>query len=200
METNKVDFNFDSYCGIYCGACDIMMTYKTGKKQRLASVWNEKTVKSLHKGLGLKYDHSIPFKQECHGCKSGQLFVNCSVCKKRECAISRNVAHCIDCTDYPCDEIWSSQKNASILPHVKDNHLNMESIKAVGVDQWLWDQQYRWKCPQCNASFSWYSTKCDSCGTNLREYTWRFSFIRFLMLRFGIYIASHRRKVSESNL
>jgi len=194
METNQIDFNLDSYCGIYCGACDIMISYKTGKKQRLASVWNENTVKLLHKGLGLKYDESKPFTQECHGCKSGQLFVNCSVCKKRECAISRNVAHCIDCTDYPCDEIRAMQKNASVLPHAKANHANMEAIKTVGVRQWLSDQQNRWKCPKCNMSFSWYSSACNSCGTDLRKYTYRFSFIQFLLLRFGIYMISRRQK------
>jgi len=188
------DFNHDSYCGIYCGACNIMNSYKTGKKKPLALFWNEKTVKSLHKGLGLKYDDSKPFTHECHGCKSGQLFVNCSVCKKRECAISRNIAHCIDCSDYPCDEIRSMQKNAFVLPHVKDNHPNMASIKSVGVDQWLMDQQKRWKCPKCNTNFSWYSAKCDSCGTNLRKYTWRFSIIRSQLLRFGIYLASHSHR------
>jgi len=198
METNQIDSNHDSYCGIYCGACDIMNSYQTGKKQPLALFWNEKAVKMLHKGLGLKYDDSKPFTLECHGCKSGQLFVNCSVCKKRECAISRNVEHCIDCSDYPCDEIRSMQKNAFVLPHVKDNHTNLESIKTVGVEQWLSDQQNRWKCPKCNTSFSWYSAKCISCGTNLRKYTWQFSSFRLLMLRFGIYMASYSRKEKRS--
>ena len=192
------DFNDDSYCGIYCGACDIMNSYQTGKKQPLALFWNEKTVKSLHKGLGLKYDDSKPFTLECHGCKSGQLFVNCRVCKKRECAISRNLAHCIDCSDYPCDEIRSMQKNAFVLPHVKDNHTNMASIKSVGVEQWLKDQQNRWKCPKCNTGFSWYTSKCNSCGSNLRKYTWRFSSFRLQLLRFGIYLASHSRKEKRS--
>ena len=188
------DFNYDSYCGIYCGACDIMMSYKTGKKHRLALLWNEKTVKSLHKGLGLKYDDSKPFKLECHGCKSDQLFVNCSVCKIRECARQKGIEHCIDCDHYPCDQTLAMKKNVSLLQHVEENHSNMVTIQAVGVDQWLSNQQNRWKCPQCKTSFSWYSDKCNSCGTNLRKYTYRFSFIQFLLLRFGIYLASHRKK------
>lgn len=54
-------FNYDSYCGIYCGACDIMMTYKTGCQHRLASFWNESTVKTFHNKLGITYDPNKPF-------------------------------------------------------------------------------------------------------------------------------------------
>jgi hypothetical protein len=43
----KENFNYDSYCGIYCGACDIMMTYKTGRKHKLATFWDESTVRTF---------------------------------------------------------------------------------------------------------------------------------------------------------
>ena len=78
-------FNYDCYCGIYCGACDILMTYKTGYKHRPASFWNESTVKTLHNKLGLYYDKNRPFTTKCNGCKSDTLFVNCAVCEIRKC-------------------------------------------------------------------------------------------------------------------
>ena len=76
----------DSYCGIYCGACDIMMSYKTGRRTRLASLWNVPTVKKFQKKMGLDYDENRACSLECHGCKSGTLFVNCRACGIRICA------------------------------------------------------------------------------------------------------------------
>ena len=193
------DFNYDSYCGIYCGACDIMMSCKTGNKYKLASFWNEATVKSLHKGLGLKYDDNQPFKTECRGCKSDMQFINCRVCKIRECAINRGIEHCIDCDKYPCDQISGMKKNEIILPHIKDNHSNMITIKEFGTNQWLSEQSTKWKCPDCGMDYAWYSSKCFTCGKDLRKHAHKLTFFHLLLLKIGIYLLSHR-KTSKVNL
>ncbi|HUW63318.1 MAG TPA: hypothetical protein VMW83_01260 [Spirochaetia bacterium] len=45
------NFNYDSYCGPYCGSCSIMVAYQTGQKDKFASF--------LHDELG--------FELKCRG-------------------------------------------------------------------------------------------------------------------------------------
>lgn len=188
------NFNYDSYCGIYCGACDVMVTYKTGKQCKLASFWDESTVKKNMKNLGITYDSNKPFTLKCNGCKSDTLFVNCAVCQIRKCAINSKVDHCIDCPKYPCTLILESRKVESLLPHLKGNQPNMETIKSVGVSQWLSDQEKRWKCPHCNTNYSWYTRKCKNCGEDLKPNSYKFSVLKSLVLKLGITMGAGKRK------
>lgn len=193
------DFNYDSYCGIYCGACDIMMSGKTGNNSKLTTFWNEATVKSLHKGLGLPYDDNQPFKSECYGCKSDMQFINCRVCKIRDCARNREIEHCIDCDQYPCDQISGMKKNEFSLPHIKDNYPNMLTIKESGTDHWLSEQSAKWKCPECGSDFSWYSSKCYTCSRDLSRYTNKITIFHFLLLKIRIRIFAFAHRKNESN-
>ena len=42
----------DSYCGIYCQACDIRLAGETGQKTRLATFWNEPTIRAFLRAQG----------------------------------------------------------------------------------------------------------------------------------------------------
>ncbi len=186
-------FNYDSYCGIYCGACDIMMAYQTGRKTAFASFWKESTVKKIQRAMGIAYDETSPFELACHGCKSDSLFVNCRVCKIRTCAMEKKVDHCVDCGEYPCGLFTEWQKVKLLLPHLKQVPDNLESIKKEGVNRWLSEQEKRWKCPECRTGFSWYSAKCHNCGHDLKRYTSRFSILRsgFMKLAFNLSMLLH---------
>jgi hypothetical protein len=186
--------NLDSYCGIYCGACDIILTHKTGTKSKLASFWNESTVKAFHQRIGLHNDKNRTFSYQCDGCKGETQFVNCAVCQIRGCAINYNVEHCIDCTKYPCSIIVESRKVETLLPHLKCNHENMEEISKVGIAQWLSIQQEKWKCPKCKAPFSWYTRKCTNCGEDLKKYTFNFSLLNATLLKLGLYLLPWKKK------
>ena len=188
------NFNYDSYCGIYCGACDIMLAYKTGAKYRLAAFWNESTVKTFQYKIGLTYDKSKPFTYKCNGCKTDTLFVNCGVCQIRKCAIDSKIEHCIDCDKYPCKLFVDSRKMDSLLPHLKSNHNNMETIKKSGVAYWLSEQEKKWKCPNCDTSFSWYTYKCKNCGNDLKRYSFRFSFLQSLIMKSAIFVFMPKQK------
>ena len=186
------EFNYDSYCGIYCGACDIMIAYKTGQKGRLASFWNEENVKTFHRATGTAYDEGKAFQMKCHGCKSDDLFVNCKNCQIRVCAVERNLSHCIDCGEYPCGKITQMKKMEGLLPHLKGNRSNLEMIRIAGLEKWLSEQEKRWKCPHCGENFSWYSGNCIKCGMNLKEGTFKFSFLQALILKIGICLSARK--------
>lgn len=187
------DFNYDSYCGIYCGACDIHRAYKTGHKDNFASVWSEPVLTAFQKARGNTGLTSESLQLRCHGCKSDTVFINCSTCKIRSCAVSRKIEHCIDCKEYPCALHVEMRKGAALLPHLKNNLPNLEAIQKAGVRRWLAEQEKRWECPQCHTSFAWYSSKCRTCGKNLAGLSCKFSLAKALILKLGIRLASLRK-------
>ena len=98
------NFNPDTYCGIYCGACSIAMHGETGRADGFVAC------------LG-----SVP-KEDlvCGGCKSDTVYAGCSTCSLRRCAREKGIAHCVDCTDYPCKIYSKWQSVAKYLPHSRE--------------------------------------------------------------------------------
>jgi len=186
--------NYDTYCGLYCGACDILSSYENGHESKFTSLWTEPTLKAYLKSQNATCEGNNDFKLKCHGCKSDDVFVVCKSCKIRECAISKNIEHCSNCSDYPC-EIYNDWKKVQIfLPHIKDTQCNLDAIDKFGVDKWLLDQEKRWKCPECNANFSWYASNCSKCGTDLKKYSFKFSKLKILLMKTSIRLTSSRQK------
>ncbi len=148
-------FNYDSYCGLYCGSCSILKAYQTGISDKFALFMGEEA------GLKLK----------CHGCKSDTVFVNCANCKIRTCAIDKGVKRCLDCKDFPCSLFNVDEFKFVLdkLPHLKTIQNNLVTIMNNGVDEWLKEQSKRWKCPDCQTDFSWYADNCSKCGKDLSE-------------------------------
>lgn len=162
------NFNPDSYCGIYCGACSVYMSGATGHHDGFVAC------------LG-----SVP-KEEiaCSGCKSEKLYAGCRLCKFRDCAVSKGIAHCVDCVDYPCKMYKQWQSVAKFLPHVSEAAPSLTVIKCDGVDTWLAAQKKRWSCPECGALFSWYASECSACGRSLASEAYKMAGWRKLLCRF----------------
>lgn len=176
----------DSYCGIYCGACDIRLAGETGRKSRFAAFWDEGTLRRFRERQGTPITSPEQLRLRCSGCKSDDVFVNCGACQLRACARERRVEHCSDCSEYPCATYRGFLSAGSILPHVSHCQANLEAIRAVGVERWTEDQAERWRCPECRAPFSWYAETCGSCGKALGDRSFRFSALRALVMRLGI--------------
>jgi len=161
--------NFDSYCGIFCGACSIMVSYRTGIKDPLAEFFNEENVRSFFAMQGVEFPDE-PFEHKCNGCKTDVLFVNCRPCRIRACAEAKNVQHCVECSDYPCELFKFQFCNPDVhekLPHSKMSVINLDRIKETGVSRWLAEQEASWRCPDCGTGFSWYANVCSHCGREL---------------------------------
>ncbi len=187
------EHNYDSYCGIYCGACDIHTAYKTGRKTRLSTFWSEPLLKTFLRSQRVDYKDSRTLQLQCDGCKSDNVFINCKICRIRACAIDKKVEHCIDCSEYPCAMIVGRKKIEGLLPHLKCTHSNMETIRKNNVAQWLLEQEKQWQCPDCRTSFAWYSTKCGACGKDLRGKAYKFTFVQSALLKLGIRLASLKK-------
>jgi hypothetical protein len=169
------EFNLDTYCGLYCGACSIHMAYKTGEKDPFACYWTESTVTQFLQTRGALYPEGEALEHKCHGCKSDTIFINCKSCPMRSCAISRKVEHCaLDCKEFPCafyqvPDSEEAKKFLSMIPHTKAIPKNVMTIKEFGVSEWLNEQEKAWKCPECQTEFSWYTKICANCGKDLEK-------------------------------
>ena len=176
------EFNHDTYCGIYCGACSIAMQGKTGRADGFSAC------------LG-----SVP-KEElvCGGCKSGTVYAGCSTCTLRRCAREKGIAHCVDCADYPCRMYRAWQSVAKFLPHAREAPFSLETIKRDGVDSWLAAQKKRWSCPDCGSPFSWYAPKCHQCGRRLSPNAYEMSGWRKLLCRFVLPMAYRKGRAKQN--
>lgn len=143
-------FRFDSYCGLYCGACFVMNAYKENRKDCLPEEWisplDNKEIK-------------------CLGCKSEMVFENCRGCRIRECAQSKNIEFCNTCSGFPCENIKRFQSRN--LAHHQVAISSLDTIREIGVQEWLNQQEERWLCSNCRYPFSWYEENCVRCGTEL---------------------------------
>lgn len=150
---------YDSYCGIYCGACEIMNAETSQDKMRIAQIWE---------GVF----EASPEQMDCSGCKTDRLFFNCEQCRMRPCAQSRGVECCIECEDYPCDYYQQGKIMVERLPCLKHMNAiirNLRYIRDHGVEQWLADQRTIWGCPGCGTPFTWYAEECRYCGRDLKR-------------------------------
>jgi hypothetical protein len=128
---------YDAYCGLYCGACYIMVANRLG---------------------------TVAEDLRCFGCKTNILPEHCAGCEIRACAAGKGIPHCGECPDFPCKVLDEARK---ARPHLGEIHDNCREIKKAGIDLWLERQAQRWTCPDCGTPFSWYTQKCSTCGRSL---------------------------------
>ncbi len=147
------EFDYGAYCGLYCGACAVLVATERGEVAKLLE--NEEAAEYTVEQL------------TCRGCKTDVLACFCTDCEIRLCARERGVAFCCDCDDYPCEHNKAFQ--ADKYAHHSVVLKNLEAIREGGADTWLAAQSDRWKCPSCGARFTWYDKKCDECSAELYD-------------------------------
>ncbi len=122
-------------CGIYCGACP-----------------------------------SLKIRKTCLGCGSEDRKQkrkskwSCGI--RRCCFEDKNLNFCIDCADFPCkkiDKLKNSHTNKSKFRYRHEIYDNLKNIKEYGIENWLKEQERKYKCPQCKGNLVWYEYKCESC-------------------------------------
>ncbi|MBN1425559.1 DUF3795 domain-containing protein [Candidatus Fermentibacteria bacterium] len=135
----------DAYCGLYCGACEVMAANRRGTVADVAREWGRSEE-----------------ELRCDGCKTDVLAVYCRDCTFRACAREKGVEFCSECGDYPCKALLAFRDDKA--PHHSIVVHNLERIAVIGGRAWCEEQRARWSCPACVEPFSWYAEKCPSCG------------------------------------
>lgn len=141
-------FRYDTYCGLYCGACSVLVANETEQLTEAAGKWDMK-----------------PEELVCSGCKSGVDCVYSQNCQLRKCAQDKQIEFCVECDDYPCQQLIDFRNDDR--PHHSAVLSNLNRIRKIGVRNWLTEQKTRWSCSMCGARFSWYDETCAQCGSKL---------------------------------
>lgn len=141
-------------CGLYCGAC---YHYRSSYPE------------SRHL-IDQAYEQGRDTTGwTCSGCRSDKLYIHkgCSECAIRDCAESKGLNHCGECSDFPCSRLANFQHDGR--PHHVDVVKNAEQMNEMGHEAWLEGQEIRWRC-SCGQPYSWYEGKCAVCGSKLNAY------------------------------
>ncbi|MGA2489566.1 MAG: DUF3795 domain-containing protein [Anaerolineales bacterium] len=135
-------FKLDGYCGLYCGACPVMLRTKAGKETN-----------------------------PCHGCKSEQIAQrHCSTCGIKACARQKGYEFCYECPDLEICEQMQKFTTDEKWPYHQGVLKNLESIQRDGLVKWLEIQEARWQCSNCGAPHSWWDETCAQCGQAVANY------------------------------
>jgi hypothetical protein len=151
----------DSYCGLYCGACEIVHAKTEEAKHNVIQMF-ESNISGWRASLD---------QMHCSGCKSDDVFVNCAKCPIKPCARAKGIEFCFECADYPCKLhrfLRAASEQVPVLRHLKVIESNQGNLRAHGLSAWLKIQEEVWKCPKCGTAFSWYTVQCSRCGHVLK--------------------------------
>jgi len=89
---------------------------------------------------------------------------NCRIVK---CLDTKGLVFCYECDDYKTCERF----NKLFLDHLQygeNLRENLDKIRAGRAEEWLEEQDKKWRCPNCNKPVSMYLTECHWCGVELR--------------------------------
>ena len=140
-ELITMDFILHGYCGLYCGACPIMLNTQAGTGT-----------------------------DQCHGCKSDRPTGYCAICGIKACARREGHAFCYECAGFStCEQMQKFTRDTN-WPYQQGVLKNMEMIRRDGLTKWLAGQAERWRCAHCGRSHSWWDETCPQCGQAVASY------------------------------
>lgn len=138
-----MDFVLHGYCGVYCGACPILLATKAGK---------------------------IDDAQQCYGCKSEKPTGFCATCGIKACAQRNGYEFCGQCEELETCDLMRKFVSDTQYPYGQCVLRNMELIHETGLSKWLDLQEKRWCCQNCGMAHSWYHETCPQCGLAVASY------------------------------
>ncbi len=144
--SGDIDKNLAAVCGLYCEACTLFIATK------------EDPVRL--KALAARFQ--LPEEiVKCYGCRSEKRGPYCGNCKMITCAADRGIDFCVECKEYPCNDLKQFQ---SERPHRIELWDDLERIREIGYKQWLEEIRENYSCPKCHSLNSAYDLKCRKCG------------------------------------
>ena len=156
-QNQKNGENLVATCGLYCGACPIYLDSQSKSDQK---------TKEFMQQLGSKQTNIKREDFQCDGCLGkGALVSFCAKCNIRSCAEGKKIAHCSECSEFPCPRISDFNNNYGKLLHHSEVLANLNQLRQKGIKEWAKLEEERWQCPKCGNRLGWYDKACSKCGT-----------------------------------
>jgi hypothetical protein len=151
-------------CGTFCGACPAYLAKHSDDEQIKMKLPKRSSSGPAKAPKGIPPSNWMD-GLICDGCLSGgMLAAHCQMCAIRICAANKQNNHrCSDCKDLPCYRITNLINMGHYL-HRNEYLPNLKKIREMGVQEWVKEEEERWRCPQCSLPMSWYDATCARCG------------------------------------
>lgn len=139
MQKRKFTSELIAPCGANCGICVAHFGYTSEGKKR---------------------------KRICSGCRSRKSL--CAFIKKKCLKLASNqIEYCFECSSFPCEDLRALDRRYTEAFGMSMIG-NLNYIKENGIEQFLKNEQERWKCPNCGSIICVHNKVCYTCGTDLR--------------------------------
>jgi len=103
-------------------------------------------------------------KMKCIGCKPREK--SCAFLKKYCKKLQKNeVNYCYECSDFPCEQLQKLDKGYRER-YVMSMIGNLEYIRDNGMDDFLKQQEKKYRCPDCGGVICVHNEICYSCGNS----------------------------------
>ncbi len=110
------------------------------------------------------YKH-LSHKNSCPGCREDAPSKqgHCRDCKIKECAKSKNLEYCFQCSDFPCKRVKNLDKTyrTRYLVSLTENSLY---IKENTLKSFFEIEAVKWRCSICGGVISVHDGVCSECG------------------------------------
>ncbi len=159
----KINPDFASPCGLYCGVCAIYIAHRDNNqklKEGLVRLYQGGTA---GKGILPNSENLTTEDIRCNGCLSNDRFMHCQQCEIRECTQEKGYTGCHECDDFPCQHIEH-------FPMTVGKKVILRSVpyrRKFGTEKWIQDEEARYICPECGNKVFRGVIKCNQCKTNL---------------------------------
>ena len=159
----KINPEFASPCGLYCGVCAIHIAHRDNNRKFKNRLVN------LYKG-GIPGKGTLPDSEtlsaadiRCQGCLSDDRFMHCKSCRIRDCAEKKGYRGCHQCDEFPCEHIKH-------FPMTVGKKVILRAVpyrRQFGTEKWVQDEAARYICPQCGNTVFRGVVKCNRCQAAL---------------------------------
>ena len=141
------DKRLAAVCGLFCPSCTLYIgTHEDSAR-----------LSALAKRSGRRVEELV-----CHGCRSDKRSFFCeSLCLMTKCSARKGVEFCVECSDYPCEDLKKFQAQ---MPHRAELWDSLNRIKENGFEKWFIEMLAHYSCPSCGIINAAYDSKCRKCG------------------------------------
>ena len=153
-----VDKNLVGRCGLYCGSCLIYRAYKDSEqlRQKIAKREKCKPEEIRCEGCQTVFTNGWDLKDEHWG-------KNCRIIK---CLEAKGLNFCYECDTFPNCKKFRQIANYC-LKRNEDLVENLNKIKVGKVQEWLEDEDLKWRCQECGKPIAIQLKECYWCGARI---------------------------------